>query len=391
MTDFEYYTLDSILRRDQIIEGFQSFIWTERYSAYGDFQIVIQSTYPVRQLLLPGTRITRKNSDYVMTVDTAEDTTDDDGTRNITVTGKSLESLLDDRVAMPALATLTTTPNWVLTGTPGNIVRAMFNAICVNGALSQLDTIPFYTLGTLRPAGNLPEPSDIITVTVAPDTLYNTMKSICDTYSMGFRLVKNADLGQIYFEVFMGNDLTSDQSLFSPVIFDPNMDNLEKITLLTSTALVKTVAYVFASNGNAVVYAPDADSSSTGSDRRVLLVNSSNDGVAGPALTAALQQEGLQALTSQREVFTFDGELPQNVPFMYGTDFKLGDLVEERNSDGYGNQMIVTEQIFTSDDTGDRSFPTLVLSQTITPGSWASWDGNQEWAAVDPSINWADL
>jgi hypothetical protein len=387
----EWYTLDSSLRRDQVIEGFQSFIWTERWQDAGDFQIVIKSTYQNRQLLQPETLLAMNQSKRIMKVDTVSDVTDQNGVRNLTVTGFSLEALLKDRVAMPAITDTTTTPNWVITDTPANIIRYMFNQICVACVLSGNDTIPFYHSGTLLPAGSIPEDSDPITVTAAPDTLFNTIQKLAQAYFLGFRLVRNGDAGEIYFEVYTGNDLTSDQTVRSPVIFDPNMDNLGGVSLLTSTAAIKTVAYVYAQNGSAVVYSPTANPDATGLDRRVLLVNSSNSDPAGPDLSAALAQEGLLALTNQRTVYAFDGQLPQEVPYAYGVDYNLGDLVEERNSDGFGNQMYVTEQIFSSDNTGEKQYPTLTVAQVITPGSWLSFDPSVHWTDEDPTVNWTDL
>ena len=387
----EWYTLDSSLRRDTVIEGFESFIWTERWQDAGDFQIVTKSTYQNRSLLQPETFISRRGSTYVGKIDTVSDVTAQDGTRNLTITGSFLESLLKDRVAMPAIADTTSTPNWVIADTPGNVIRTMFTQVCVDCVLSGNDTIPFYHPGTLLPAGAISEDSDIITVTAAPNTLFNTIQQIAKTYFLGFRLVKNGDAGEIYFEVYTGSDRTSDQTILPPVIFDPNMDNLEDASLLTSTAAVKTVAYVYAQNGSAVVYAPTADPDATGTNRRVLLVNSSNSGTAGTDLDAALQQEGLLALTPQRTVYNFDGALPQKTPYVYGTDYFLGDLVEERNSDGYGNQMYVTEQIFSSDNTGEKQYPTLTVAQVITPGSWLAFDPSVDWSDEDDSVTWDSI
>lgn len=385
----EWYTLDDQLRRDTVIEGFESFIWTERYSESGDFQIVIKSTFESRQLLVPDLMITRIGSTYVMKIDTVSDETDEDGTRNLTVTGRSLEALLDDRVGMPAITDTTTTPTWNLTGTPGDVVRNAFHTICVVGVLNANDTIPFYHSGTLLPAGNIPEESGEITVAASPDTLYNLFKTICDTYFLGFRFVRNAEAGQIYFEVYTGNDRTTDQIILNPVVFDPNMENLEKVSLLQSTALMKTVAYVFAQNGSAEVYAVGASVDDSGSKRRVLLINSSNSSEAGEELDAALVQEGTLALAAQRQIYAFDGELPQTIPYVYGRDYGLGDLVEERNSDGFGNQMIVTEQIFFANNEGERAYPTLTLKQVLTPGTWAVEDPDLDWNEVpDPEV-WA--
>src|ERR1700679_3357641 len=97
---FEYFTIDDNLHRDQMIEGYQSFIWTERYNTSGDFQIVTASTLANRSLLTVGTWLGMNLSKYIMIVDTVEDKEADDGTRLITVTGKSLENLFADRVAM---------------------------------------------------------------------------------------------------------------------------------------------------------------------------------------------------------------------------------------------------------------------------------------------------
>lgn len=391
MDALEWYTLDENLQREQVIEGFTSFIWTERYSDTGDFQIITKSTYANRQLLSTGTYIGKKGSYYVMIIDTVVDQTDNTGQRNLTVTGKSLENLFKDRVAFPAIIDTTTTPAWIVTDTPGNVMRTIFQDICVTGLVSPLDTIPFYHSGTLIGSGNIAEESEVITVSAQPDTLFNTLQKIANTYFLGFRLIRNGDLGQIYFEVYTGSDRTTGQTIYNPVVFDPNLDNLQTPTLLTSTAAIKTVAYVYAANGSAMVYGVGVDATATGEGRKVLLVNSSNNAAAGEALDAALQGEGLLALTNQRLVYTFDGELPQSIPYVYGVDYNLGDLVEERNSDGYGNFMLVTEQIFTSDDTGERSYPTLQVKELVTPGTWSAENASEHWADQDTSVIWATL
>src|SRR3954469_11205638 len=117
---YEWYTLDDFLRRDTVVEGFESFIWTERYSAAGDFQIITKSTFESRQLLTPQTMIAMNKSHYVMMIDTVGDETAENGTRTPRVPGRSLEALLDSRVAMPAVTDTTTMPAWVVVDTPGN-------------------------------------------------------------------------------------------------------------------------------------------------------------------------------------------------------------------------------------------------------------------------------
>lgn len=384
----EYYTLNANLQRDQLIQGYQSVIWTERYNSSGDFQFVTKSTSQAKRLFQAGVWVTRKGSHYVGIIDTVSDAEDDTGAQMLTISGYFLEQVFNDRVAMPGLTDTTTVPNWSITGTPYVVANELFNAVCVRGVISGNDTIPYYTFGTLLPTGNIPMPADPITLVASPNTLYNTLQQLCQAYYLGFRLVKDGDKGHIYFEIYTGSDRSTGQSLLDPVVFDPAQQNLTKISYLTSTAGYKGVAYVFAANGSAMVYAPGTDAEATGTDRRVLLVNSSNSDPAGPDLTLALQQEGGIALAQQRKLYAFDGELPTSVGYIYGTDYGLGDIVEERTAEKTGNRMMVTEQIFSSDDTGEHAYPTLILVETITPGSWLAEPSTVRWLDIDPTKTW---
>lgn len=390
MTQSHYwFTLDGNLRRDSVIEGYNSAIWTERYSQYGEFQIVIPSTLASRKQLMPGTMIGMNKSRYTMIADTVDDKTDDDGKRNLTVTGRSFEWLLNDRVAMPGLTPTATLSNWVINGPPADIVNYIFTAVCVNGVISQNDTIPFYQRGTLLTPGGIPLPSTAIGVSLSPDSLYNAAKSICDAYGMGFRMVRDDTMNRIYFEIYMGTDRTTIQTIVNPVVFDETLDNLKDVEYLTSSANVKTVAYVFAQNGAVMVYGTGL-STDVGANRRVLLVNSDNTAVAGTDLNTQLMVEGQLALAAQTKTYAFSGEIPQHISLEYGKDYKLGDYVEERDGAGNVSIMLVTEQIFSSSETGDTSYPTLAISTTTTPGTWLSENPALVWSAVPGTEYWSN-
>ena len=382
----EFWTLDDQLRKAEVIEGYNSFIWTERYSACGDFEIKIPSTQENRSLLTAGTMIAQRDSTYVMAIETITDATGDDGAENLDVVGRSLESLLDDRVAMSAdqVDDIVTNPKWVLTDTPGNIARAIFQAICVDLVLNDGDGIPFYHSGTILTDGSIAESAETITVNLDPDSVYNAVKTVCDTYGLGFRLVRNGETSEIYFEVYTGDDRTSDQTDRAAVIFSPNLDNLADVTRLTSNAAHKNVAYVVGKDQTAIVFGVGEDTEAAGFDRRVLVVKADSvDATSVSDVDAALAQAGLDALSQHRKVYQFDGEISEIGPYKYGVDYKLGDLVEEQDATGFGNQMRVTEQIFVSDNQGDRSYPTLTLSETIVPGTWIDVE--------PPTVVWEDV
>lgn len=376
----ELYILDSALRRTKVIDRFESLIWTERFSSFGDFELVIHSTIESRSMLPAGTLLAINLSWRVMIVETIENKSDADGRAMLSITGRSLESILLDRVAKSTMSDLTTDPYWELLGTPGDIARHVFTSICVEGDLSVGDIIPYIQPGTFFPPDTIVEPADEITVALEIDTVYATIKSICDAYDLGFRLVRALDLSELYFNVYSGNDRTTSQTVLPPVVFSPELDNLEDVSELTSIAQYKNVAVVFAPNGVVTVYAAGADASTSGFARRVIYVDASDVTLAAPAaLTAELTLRGQQALSENTSLSAFDGEIPQFGSYRYGVDYDLGDLVEVRNSDGITNNMRVTEQIFVSDSQGERSYPTLAIKLLITPGSWLAWESNNVW------------
>lgn len=377
----EIYTLDPLLRRQYVTDRFVSCIWTERWQSNGDFQLDLISTPQNRSRFKPDTYLALNKSNYVMRVETVEDDVDANGQKLLIVKGRSLEAILMDRVAFSIEGDTTTTPKWIITDTPAAVARKVFHDICVTGILNAGDVIPFVTEGTFMPASTIAEPTDPITLEMEPTTVYEATSQICTSWNLGFRMLRRGDLSQLYYDIYAGSDRTSAQTTLPPVIFAPELDNLQNTKELTTIDSSKNVAYVYSPAGFAEVYAPGVDTTVDGFERRVLVVNAS-DITSTTGLTAALNQRGYEELAKYRVLQAFDGEISQNSKFVYGRDYNLGDLVETRNTDGVTNNMRVTEQIFVEDQNGERSYPTLMLNTFINTGSWLSWS-NQTWYDLD--------
>ena len=386
----EVYTLDSLLRREHVIDRFESLIWTDRYIPFGDFELEVQSTLETRTRLKEGTRLAMTDSLYVMVVETVEDGTSGDGKKTLKLSGRSLEKVLEDRVAAAALVSTTTTPVWTIALPPADVARKIFHDICVTGTLDLNDQIPFIFEGTFTPASTITEPVDPITVEIEPTTVYDAIKNICETWNLGFRLLRENDMSKVYFDVYTGSDRTTGQSILPPVIFTPELDNLQDTTELTTIVAEKNVAYVFSPAGFQMVFPPDVDGDVEGFERRVLVVNATDITSDNPDVTAALIQRGVEELSKNRKYRAFDGEINQNSQYKPGRDYNLGDLVEMRDVDGETNNMRVTEIIYVSDNEGERSYPTLALNVFITTGSWLSWTGNKVWVDYGATEYWVD-
>lgn len=387
----EVYILDSLYRRTEVVDRYESLIWTERFSSAGDFELKLHSTLENRNRFKEGVKLAILPSYRVMIVETVEDGVDDEGQQILTVKGPSLESILDQRMARSAMTDTTTNPSWTLTGTPKDIATQMFHDICVTGVLDPGDKIPLINEGSIFPADTIPPPSSSITYVVDPTTLYDAEKTLCDQYLMGFRLVRNADTAQLWFDVYTGSDRTSHQTALPAVIFSSGLDNLHNTSELKSIAVYKNVAYVITPVGTRIVYPDDVDPTVSGFDRRVLIVKA--DDITDTDSTVAqakMLQVGIAELAKNRKIHAFDGEISQTSQYVYGVDYNLGDLVETRNIDGVSNSMQVTEHIFVSDEQGVRSYPTLAITQFVIPGSWAAQPADKKWSDFTTE-HWADM
>ena len=397
----ELYTLDPLLRREYVIDKFESLIWTERFQQFGDFQLDIVSSYKARSLLKVDTYLALNKSNYVMRIESVEDDVSADGQKILIVKGRSLEVLLYDRVAYLAnTATQTTTTDpgsgettttdvkWTITNAPAAVCRKIFHDICVTGTLDPNDVIPFINEGTFMPDDTIVEPIDPITVDISPTTVYDAISQVAQVWNLGFRVLRQQDMSRLWFDIYVGSDRTTAQTVLPAVVFAPEMDNLQNTKELLSIEGTKNVAYVYSPAGFQMVFAAGVDPEVEGFERHVLSVNASDiTADSTPDVAAALQQRGYEELSKNRTYQAFDGEISQNSQYVYGRDYNLGDVVETRNTDGITNNMRVTEQIFVEDKEGERSYPTLTLNTFINTGSWLSWANNKAWFDFDSDFD----
>lgn len=394
----DLYVLDGAYRRTELIDNYESLIWTERFRSFGEFQLVLASTTENRERLKAGTWLAIPDSVRTMKVETTEVKEMGTGESQLIVKGRSLETFLDGRQAIK-LGTGgvgSMLPQWVITDVPGDIARKIFNDVCILGTVTPNDILTMAVNGSpvgMFPPDTIPESADVVTMTFDPKSVYAALVEICDVYDLGFRLVREPDEPYLYFDVYSGCDRTSAQSVYPPVLFSSSLDNLFDTTEFRSIASFKNVAIAYSKEW---VKAVDADEFSVGSptglDRETILISVDiPEGTTWAVAEPILIQKAREELAKHRIFDGFDGEVDQHSQYKYGVDYHLGDLVEMRSSSGAANQMRVSEQIFASDAEGTRSYPTLAIDRYIQPGTWLSWDYNQVWQDLDPDpTTWSE-
>lgn len=392
----ELYILDDSYRRIEVVEQFESFIWTERWSDQGDFVLDIDPAFSDASLFEKGKMIACDKSDRIMIVQTMNNSKSEEGTRLLKITGPSFESVLEEKLNFYDTMTLagsTSTENAPIAKTwggagqkPMDILRAIFNAACVTNSIVAADVIPRMQSGDYySKTGMIADMLVYPTIQSQIGVLWDTLKTICDTYRLGLRIVRieNADPTQpanLYFEVYSGFDRTASQTVLPAIIFSEQLDNLTDTSELSSISGYKNIAYVTAPHGTRVVLSYDLLTAPTGTARKVLLVDASDiTDAAGSGLQNKLEQRGQQELAKTRPITGFDGKIPIKSGLTYRTDYFLGDLVEQRSESGARRIMRVTEQIFVSDKEGERSYPTLTQDSLVVSGSWDAVLATKHW------------
>jgi Siphovirus ReqiPepy6 Gp37-like protein len=378
----EPYTLNRSFLKQDVIDGFSSIIWTERY--YGDsaVEMSVPLTPEMIEKLPVGTFLGLDGSDEIMIL---ESRNMEEG--KLKVTGISLLPWLDNRF-------IRTTPNhedqhWYLGGgegqTAGWLLWAIVYYMCVEGSpyltgasptgISNPQQLAIPGLG-LRDYDKSGPP---ITVGVPYGPVYKALKEIATTYELGMSITLDSVTDTSYslgFRSYKGIDRTSSQ-LDNPVVrFSPQMDSFTGIKELESIAALKTLVYAFASGlrpqeGEPVLTTVPGVSALTGPqytgfDLRALLVFPSDittDMVGGSqqAVVNILNSRAYDALTANHFVQAVDGEIVPDNQFKYGLHYFLGDLIEVQGNTEIVQTARITEYIRAQDSAGERAYPTVAM------------------------------
>lgn len=357
----ELYTLDETFLREKVVDTYISSIWAERYSRAGDFQLILPATSKLVTQLKEGTFITEKDSDELMIIETQSIEND-----QVTVKGRTTEAFLDERfiyLAPPA-------QDWTINDRPGNILSKIVHDVAITGSAAvggEDDAIPYLIVGSID------QTDPAITKKLAFGPAYGPMEEVAVAAKLGMKIfLSRADpFGyEMTFTAYKGIDRTSDQLENDLVRFSSAQDSLTNIKQVNSIAGYKTVVYVYppswsSSTAPVVVYAPGSDASARGFDRRVLVVQSSDiseDQITGSTtLLSLMTQAGKDALANNNYTKLVDGEVVPQPQFVYGKNYKLGDIIELVGQDGVIQKAQITEYIRSKDATGERAYPTVTV------------------------------
>lgn len=343
----EIYVLSDQYRKSIVVDQFDSFIWTERFNDFGDFQMTVPPTDAMKELLSEGKVVTVEGSQNAMRIEQTFEQTDSEGRTAYTVKGRTLDAIFESRTVFPI-----GDDEWVIAGKPGQVVADVVSAVCVVGnRLSTYDKIP--ELWTVDNTSG----TSTIEYDIEPMALSRLITDICKASDIGFRMDVRYDSPKLGFILYTGVNRPQ-------VIFRQDSDMIHEEVFSTSVVDYKNVAYVWAKGGKRIetVVAPGLSTGIAGFDRRVMVVNANDIDPAqhtAAKTTRLLRQRGWAALGGQKRDDNVDGALSEFIPYIYRQDYDLGDIVRWTDSRGVTKSVRVAEYIRTQDAEGEKSYPTF--------------------------------
>lgn len=356
--------LDSEFKTISVLDRFESFIWTDRYSSYGDFEL-----YTLASLELIRTIKNIHNNDYyvwsnisdhVMIVENYEITTDSEYGDHLRITGRSLESILQRRIV------------WGQTNVTGNLQTKLTELIgnqCM-GYAGETRRIPGFTI---EQSADPKITSLKIDTQFTGDNLYDAVKKVCDEKKIGFKITLN-DENKFVFKLYSGSDRSYDQLENPFVIFSPKFENIINSDYRYNKENYKTVALIGGEGeGSDRTYVVSGDNQSKGLLRKELFVDArdlTSKTEDGADLSASeyqnkLTSRGNEKLSDFKIDQYYDGEIDTSRMFKYNEDFFMGDIVQFESDYAFESRVRITEYIYSESKDGVQSYPTFEFVEEV--------------------------
>lgn len=333
-----------------VIDNTTSIIWVTRFNSAGEFELYIPANNDLLSLFKnENVIITRDDTDRIMIVEKVALNTDDENGDYLTITGRSIESIIGRRIV----------PNQTnLMGTVENGIRTLLtnNIISPSNSMRRMS---FFTLGTLN------DWTETFEKQITGKNLLESIADICVTYNYGFKLTFDENHQNLIFDLYKGVDRSFDQSTNTHVVFSPDFENLGNTEYTTDRTTFYNWVYV-AGEGEgtarkigqaASIIEPGLSVYEKWVDARN--VSSNNGEISTTEYMQMLRQQANEEIELSKITQTFSGEILDFNAYTYGVDYNLGDKVSIKNEYGITGNATVTEITEVEDETGYRLVPTL--------------------------------
>jgi hypothetical protein len=338
-----------------VVDIFDSLIWTERYFKCGDFEVYTSVDETVLSILKEDYYLWMKGSETVMIIEGIEIDTDTENGNHFTASGRSLESILERRIIWGQT---------ILTGNFQNGIQQLLNENIINPVIPERKIDNFIFEASTNPI--------ITALTIETqftgDNLYDSIQKLCEVNSIGFK-VSLTDDNKFKFKLYSGADRSYNQLSTPYVVFSPKFENLINSNYVESKKTFKSVTLVAGEGEGAerrTLAVEIASGGGSGLARREIFtdakdVSSTVDGgnLTDEEYDAQLAQRGVESLSDNDAIYSFEGQIEPTRMFKYGEDFFMGDILEIANEYGMEAKARVIELVRSQNLEEETVYPTF--------------------------------
>jgi len=321
--------LDSNFKEVDVLDVYNSFIWTDRYNFCGDFEFSVSPVEKIFSILSASKYLKLEESEHLMFIEDVNIRTDSEKGNELIVKGRSLESMLDRRIA------------WDISDLYGDFQTAgIFELLYNNITNSGFDRI----------IANF-----IYSESTDPDIMAATI---------GDKITRPGT--QFIFELYNGVDRSFNQTTNPYVVFSPNFDNLKSGEYIKTDRFLKNFALVVGEKGVGNVElttTATTNEDATDLDRREICIKNNDVKRRDPGTPLSdadyllrLERAGEIELAKHKTIEAFEGEIDDST-FYYGVDFGMGDILQVEDEYGNSAGSRVVEVIYSKDTSGSKMIP----------------------------------
>lgn len=362
MDIFKFAPSPTVFANGQLIPNLRRKTWIERYDEPGEFTLTANADSGLREFLPTGTAISHIDTQEVMVVENHEISESRGEVSELVITGRSLDSILDQRrvgasqvtfptADAPANFDITLQLSWA------QAVYLIKKHITSPDVADPNDAIASITVDT-----NVTGVGTSEARTIPRGSVLEGLREIMAVDSLGIKTVRSyphvSANNKVLFRVHRGVDRTA------TIAFTYETDEIDNADYLWSNKSDKNAVLVTGKWVETMVKGPE-----TGINRRVMHIDASDldeayttNPVGGTrtAIVNAMIVRGNQALAAQKEVALIKAEANSNSRrYQYRVDYDLGDLVTVRGQYSESATRRIMEYVEIEDETGEYGQPTF--------------------------------
>lgn len=334
-----------------VIDSYESLIWTDRYFKYGDFELYLPMQLDLLTSLQKDNYLYIRESEHVMIIEDFEITTDAEIGSRLRVIGRSLESILDRRIVWG---------QGTYSGTVPSIIKDVITDAVISPSIDErkIDNFIFQDSSDEFEAG------DSIDLQFTGDNLYSVVSALCQRIGIGFRITLDAD-DNFVFSLYSGKDRSYTQDANPYVVFSPSFENIVDSRYIETNSNYRNVTLV-AGEGEGSDRRTITIGDASGLSRRELFTDArdissrtSEGTLTDEQYNSQLTERGNEKLEEYVASTAFEGRAETTRMFRYGEDFFMGDIVQIANEFGMESRAYITAIIRSQDEYGLAVYPTF--------------------------------